>query len=460
MEPVLTTTVAPALLDVCASYAAAPPMSFLRRKTTRVRAAFAASREAKARGIRVSRRAIHRWFARSDVQDQLRVGTAHAIESAVDNLAWLIAGEPEHRERRAPELLFVILIELIRTYDPSAATAHSTAWISQQVASEGTATRDTLNASTTAILDQLSAARVFPEDLRSFHPWRRPAAEALCEVWPNLSGFVHALATSTERDALLRQWATNPPEPFLMAPASAWCWFGELAADHGEWAAAADFLKCAIDRGAFPRNYWLARAALYIDQVDHQRAQVLLAEAADPHPLGSALSAIHDQELGTATETLRQWQPERPDDDAIKSMLLSQCLAAQKNLNGAIAVALEGSHDDNASGVALQAANLLLKRGRSDQSDHPLADADQALALAIRARKRSPDMGRRQRSGIAGGRRRSSPIRRHPPRLGIDPAARGHGLGGRRYPSPARGCRPRCDDRSDGSRSRARRRCR
>jgi hypothetical protein len=386
MEPALTTTVVAALLDVGASYAAAPPMSFLRRRTIRVRAAFAASREAKARGIRVSRRAIHRWLARSDVQDQLRVGTAHAIESTVNNLGWVIAGDPERRERRAPELLFVILIELIRTYDPSAATAHSAAWISQQIASDGKATRDTVNASTTAILDQLSAARVFPDDLRSFHPWRRAAAEALCDVWPDIAGFVHALARSTERGALLRQWASSPPEPFLIAPADACCWFGELAAEHGEWAAAAELLKCAIDRGAFPRNYWLARAALYVEQVDHPRAEVFLAEAADPHPLGRALSAIHEGELGTATETLRQWQPERADDDAIKSMLLSQCLAAQQNLNGAIAVALEGSYDDNASGVALQAANLLLQRVRSDKSDHPLADADQAFALAIRAR--------------------------------------------------------------------------
>lgn len=181
MEPI-STTVAPALIDVAAAYAAAPAMSFLRRKTAAVRVAFAASREARLQGIPVSRRAIYRWLARSDVQEQLRVGTAYAIKSAVDNLAWVIAGEPEHRKRQALELLFIILIELIRTYDPSAAVARSTSWISQQVAGDGAATRDTVNASATAILDQLSAPKVFAEDIRSFHPWRRQPAEALSEV--------------------------------------------------------------------------------------------------------------------------------------------------------------------------------------------------------------------------------------------------------------------------------------
>ena len=132
--------VAPALLELGVSYAAAPPMSFLRRRTTRVRVASAASREANARGISVSRHAIRRWLARSDVQEQLRVGTADSIKSAVDNLAWVI--EREDRHRQAQELLFVILIELIRASDPSTGIAYSTAWISQQLVNDGSATRE------------------------------------------------------------------------------------------------------------------------------------------------------------------------------------------------------------------------------------------------------------------------------------------------------------------------------
>jgi hypothetical protein len=386
MDPFTATAVTPALLKAGAGFAAGPAKSFLGQRTMRIRVAFSASRAAKKRGIRVSQLALRRWLMRSDVHEQMGVGTADAIVSAMANLAWVMGGTEEERHRRAPELLFIILTAFIRAHDPAEATALSAAWLSQQITGDGRATRDVVDMSRNAILDRLSASRVFADDVRRLHPWRRESVEELEGIWPDVVGFVHTFVSAPDRSALLLQWEQSPPEQFLAAPAEAWCWFGLLAADYGEGTVAANFIERGIERGAFPKNYWLARAAMHLDSDNRSRSEALLAEAADPHPLGRGIAAIHEGDFATATERFSGWQAETGSDRAIKAALLSQSLAAQQNLNRAITVAVEGAEDEHAGGLAVHAANLLLSRARYGPSDHPLADSDQALALALRAR--------------------------------------------------------------------------
>lgn len=238
----------------------------------------------------------------------------------------------------------------------------------------------------TAIVDQLSAPRVFADDLRSLHPWRRAEAEEIAGLWPDFVTFVHTLVATNDRSAVLRQWEHSPPAPFESAPAQAWCWLGLMAADQGEGPAAAGLIMRGVSRGAFPANYWIARAAAHVDAADRDRAAALLAEATEPHPLGRAVAAIQQTDFATATAALDLWQPDAANDRAIKATILATCLAAQGQLNRAITVALDAANDVDATGVALVAANLLLSRGRFGPSDHPLADSDHALALALRAR--------------------------------------------------------------------------
>jgi len=159
-----------------------------------------------------------------------------------------------------------------------------------------------------------------------------------------------------------------------------------MAADQGDGAAAAGLIMQGVSRGAFPANYWIARAAAHVDAADRDRAAALLAEAREPHPLGRAVAAIQQTDFTTATAALDLWQPGAANDKAIKATILAQCLAAEGQLNRAITVALDAANDEDATGVALMAANLLLSRGRFGPSDHPLADSDHALALALRAR--------------------------------------------------------------------------
>jgi tetratricopeptide (TPR) repeat protein len=389
MEPVTTGTVAPLLLKAAMSLATGPARSLLSRKTQRVRVAFYASRKARTKGISISRRSIRKWLARPDTREQLANGTPEAVQSALDSLAWLIAGDHEGRQAKASELLFIILIEFVRLQNPSTATALSTAWVSKQVAAEGQAVRDSITWAHDSILNQLSAPQLFTDDIRLLHPWRRTSAEEIIKIWPSFAGFVHSLVTTGDRAGLLREWAKHPPEPFMVTPAEVWCWFGQVAADYGEGRAAVEFFKGGIERGAHPESYWWARAALHADSTepeDHALSESLLLNAGEPHLLGQSIAALHRGDFKQATALLDRWAPEIPNDRALKAVLLSASFAGQQDFNRAIAVVLEAAKDEDSNGVALRAAEMLLTRAHHGLSDHSLADFAQAFALALRAR--------------------------------------------------------------------------
>lgn len=389
MDPTTSAAAISALAKAAAGFAGGPARSILGSRTRRFRVSWSAAREGKRRGILVSRRSIRKWLSRPDVQEQLRLGTSDAVGTATDNLAWLLAGETRNdREGQAQELLFVILVEFIRAHDPKDAEALSTSWLSQQVAAEGQATREAIDASSQTIIDRISAPQVFRDDLKQLHPWRQTAAEELVEYWPDAVPFIRTTVATPDRGALLKQWESGPPAQFTAAPAAALCLLGELAADYDEPAVAGRYIKKAIAAGAFPANYWWARAALVVGTIDPPEARKMLDEASsDPHPLGLGLAALHDRDYEAGAQILASWDASPGVDRALKATLLSACLSGHKDLNRAISVAVDGAElEPSATGLALQAASLLLSRARFGPSDHPLGDSGCALTLALRAR--------------------------------------------------------------------------
>jgi tetratricopeptide (TPR) repeat protein len=160
---------------------------------------------------------------------------------------------------------------------------------------------------------------------------------------------------------------------------------GTLAADYSESEAAINFWREGIAKGAVPAEYWLARIGLAASE-DDVAALDAVRDYGRQHALGAALLAIRDRNNETAINALDNWGPSAPKDRAIKTIILSRCHAAQGNLNQAIEVALQGAEDIDSAGVAIQAAELLLSRARFGPSEHPYADSEQALALALRAR--------------------------------------------------------------------------
>lgn len=366
-----------------------PLKNLLAKRSLRYRVSRASSRTAKEKGIRVSRRAIHLWLSRSDVQLQLSTGTSTSIESAVRALAWRLEGDETQREKDAAVVLRLVLQEYLRAHRTQDAIVLKGDWTDSKIESETEEIRSTVTEQTEIILEALERSEVFERDLAKLHPWRRQEAMELAQMWPAFRRFAHTLCNADSPGSVLDQWASNQPSDFMEASSEVWCWFGVVASDYGKHEASNKFIFCGIEAGAPQSNYWWARTALNFTGVEDGREQALEAiERSQPiHPLGSALKLILDDNFLAAETALRAWSPTTANDATIQKLLLSQCALEQEDLNRAIAIALEACADDpEASGPKLRAAEMLLKRGLYGVSDNSLADFASAHTLAIKAR--------------------------------------------------------------------------
>jgi tetratricopeptide (TPR) repeat protein len=389
MEPIATGPVLTALGKLGAGAASGSLKNLLNKRLLRFRVSWASAHSAKRMRIEVSPRAIRHWLSRDDVQRQLSAGTSTALESAVKNLAWRLAGEEETREKAAAVLLRLVLQEYLRAQSPADAVVLANGWTQSEVRSDGDHTRTIVADQTDILLEALKQPDMFEKDVAKLHPWRRLEATELGQTWPVFRSFIHTMCIADSPGTVLEQWASNHPVEFANAPAEAWCWFGLAASDYGRHGASHAFITRGIEAGASPSNYWWARTALNFAQErgDHQQARRAIEQAEPTHPLGLALQLMLDGNYPGVERALQQWDPTNANDITIRELLLSQCALGQEDLNKAIAIALETcSQNPDASGPMLRAAEMLLSRGLHGISDNPLADFAQAHALAVRAR--------------------------------------------------------------------------
>jgi len=382
MDPVFS----PSLLKAAARVASGPIARQVGRRTARLRVSWAVARQARKRGIHVSSAALRGWLARSDVQEQLQLGTAVTMPTAVSRLAWLLPGEGEQRIRDAEMVLFLVLAAFLRAQDAAAATAIAHEWQAEHTRAEGGATREAIRTTRQSILDRLSTSQMFTDQVRSLHPWRRDQAIAIRHSWPTIEPVVHSITTAHDRGALLRQWAEQPPNWYAEAPAEVACWLGELAADHGQQTAAAKFIATGLDRGAFPAGYWQARRTFFLFEDDPSEAERILESAAGLHPLARCLLAWHRQSWQDGIDALSTWTTTSDADRALKMQILARLTVGTGDLSGGITLAVGAAGIEHATGSAVLAAELLLSRAGYGETIHRLADAEQAAALAIRAR--------------------------------------------------------------------------
>jgi hypothetical protein len=381
MEPALSGTLLKA-----AGAASGPIARKVGRATVRMRVAWTVARQARKRDIRITAKALRTWLARSDTQEQLRVGSATTVATSIHHLEWLLPGDDYQRSRDASTILFLVLAAFLRAQDRVAATALAHEWQVEQTHKEARETRETIQATGQSILNRLSTSETFPEQVRTLHPWRRETALAIRSSWPNIEVLVNAITSTADRRALLRQWAKHPPDWYAQAPAEVACWLGELAADYGGPEEASQFLADGVARGAFPAGYWAARRALLQFEDRPLDATRILESNTDPHPLVTCLLAWRQEAWQDAIDALAPWNPGSDRDRDLKQQLLARLAAVTGDLNGAVTLALQAAEVEGASGAAILAAELLLSRARYGQTIHRLVDAEQASALAARAR--------------------------------------------------------------------------
>jgi tetratricopeptide (TPR) repeat protein len=377
--------VSPVLLR--ASHLASGPVKRkVGRATVRARVAWSVARQARGRGIQIRRRTLHGWLARPDTQQQLQLGSGVSVSTAVDHLAGLLPGDTVGASRDAETVLFLVLAQFLRAQDQEAATVLAHDWQVQHTQAEGRATREAVEASGRSILERFSVSEMFLEQVRNLHPWPREQAVRIRDSWPTIEQVVPMIVAASDRGALLRQWVEQPPNWLAEAPADVACWLAGLSADHGQRAAAAQFLATGLARGAFPAEYWQARRAVCLLEDDPAEAERILESAQDQHPLARCLLAMHRQSWQEAIDAVSTWIPDSPGDLALKRQILVRTTVQGGDLNKSIMQALEAAEVQDASSAAVLAAKLLLSRAQSGQTVHRLADADQAATLATRAR--------------------------------------------------------------------------
>ncbi|BCW73609.1 hypothetical protein [Arthrobacter sp. NicSoilB8] len=389
MEPIATGAVLTTLGKLGAGAASAPIRNLLNKRLLRLRVAFASARSAEKVRIKISPWAIRGWLGRDDVQSQLSAGTSAAVDSAIQNLAWRLAGDEDKRQTDAAALLGLVLDEYLRAHAPGDANVLANGWTQSKIESEGKQNRNALQDQTSLLLDAFKGQDRLEGDLAKLHPWRRQKAQELAQTWPAFRPFLHTLCSTDSPGNVLEQWATDHPHHFDEAPAEAWCWFGLVANDYGKHEASHTFITQGIEVGAAPSNYWWARTALNFvgENGDHQRSREAIERSEPRHPMGLALKLMLDEEYAAAEGALHRWEPTDTNDSMIRKLLLSQCAAAQEDLNRAISIALEAcSGNSEASGPMLRAAEMLLSRGLYGVSDNPLADFAEAHRMAVRAR--------------------------------------------------------------------------
>ncbi|MDP9823322.1 tetratricopeptide (TPR) repeat protein [Nocardioides massiliensis] len=393
MEPVTTAMVLVYLADLGAGVAAdevtAQLKHLLANRSRRRRIAKATANVAAKEGIHVKPAVLREWLRRSDVQQQLVLGTHESVETAITRLAWALEGTDQERAEHAVRLVEITCQQYLLVQSPQEATAVSAVQTQALVSAEHQTTREATAEGFAEVINRLDAPAVFEENLTRLHPWRAESARQLAESWSSIHEVVDLIARSRDRRALLATWAVTTPIVLADAPGGVWCWMGELARDYG-CDCAAQFITRGIERGVPDPDYWWARAALATDPEDEgfeRSRRDLLQHAHNPHPLGRAQLAFLDSDWNQVDEALAAWEPATRGDASIKAILASESFRARGELDFAIGLLEEASlAEPDASGLKVHLAELLLSRGYRGHTVSRTKDFAQAQALAIQAR--------------------------------------------------------------------------
>ncbi|MFD4135284.1 tetratricopeptide repeat protein [Streptomyces goshikiensis] len=239
------------------------------------------------------------------------------------------------------------------------------------------------------ILHRLDARTDFQAGLLTLSPRAREEAQALVGAWPAVEQAVGLLQSCpAEREALLAQWALRFPSWIENAPPQAFAWLAQIASDYDAHQASVTFFQRCIDDGGFPRDLWVVHAAQQLSAAGtDQDARDFLVTNNDPSsPLMLGMLALFDNDWTKALSHLASWQPATWTARAFKAGLEAHALTSTGQVAAALARLRAADPDDILSGIQHLSALFLLDRAVRGRSEHRLADARAALALAIKAR--------------------------------------------------------------------------
>lgn len=350
--------------------------SYLSRRHARRAIASRVLKEARAKGIRVTRGSINAWLRRPDSAELIRgepVSPTNA--SATRYLAWLLDG-PD-REKQAEVLRPIILLEVLRSLEPQDAFVA----LSRQIERQESVTQSTISRA----LGNTDAA--FDANCELLPQWRAASARSLRSTWPAITQVVDMVVRSPRPGATIREWRETEPGILQDLEYGAYVWLAELAHAYQKPDSAAYFYAKAIDNGATPSAYYWAKAALAQSQQDE--ATALLDRVTTYHPLSSMLRHVVRRQLPDALAEADGWNCDTGEDACIRIIWLAEI---RGRLGDSLhqRQTLEEGHSEHphSTGLSLALSTQLVDQATLRKTLNPFADLKSAYSLAVSVREK------------------------------------------------------------------------
>ncbi|MFE9436567.1 tetratricopeptide repeat protein [Streptomyces sp. NPDC006640] len=223
--------------------------------------------------------------------------------------------------------------------------------------------------------------------LASLPPAFQEEARQLCDHWPDVNLVVTQLpAGRASRKDILEQWAEHEPSWLTGVPASAVLWLARLASTYDAHTASLSFYGRAIREGGHPRDLLVVQAALQAENSTTGGARAYLEAHQDlDSALVQALQALLDGDLPSALKYLDKWTAPNAAAQALQLSLRTNALVGQNLIDQALP-ALRAADIARFPQLGAALADALLQRAARRAAGRKLADAQEALAVALRVR--------------------------------------------------------------------------
>ncbi|MFD8646468.1 PIN domain-containing protein [Streptomyces mirabilis] len=223
--------------------------------------------------------------------------------------------------------------------------------------------------------------------LASLPPVLQEEARQLCDDWAVVEVVVTQLpqGRAARRD-IFEQWAKHEPPWLADAPARAASWLAQLASTYDAHAASFSFYEKAIREGGYPRDLLVVRAALEAERMTEGRARSYLAAHQNlDSPLVRALQSHLDGDWPAVLNHLTGWTAPNGGAEALQLLLRTDALMGQGLIDQALP-ALREADVGRFSQLGFALAQVLLQRASRRGTSRKLADAQEAMAVALRVR--------------------------------------------------------------------------
>jgi tetratricopeptide (TPR) repeat protein len=227
----------------------------------------------------------------------------------------------------------------------------------------------------------------FEHAVATLSPALQEEARQLRDHWPDVEAAVLNLPLGrSARTDILKQWAEHEPPWLAGAPARALPWLGQLASAYDADEASFLFYDRAVREGAYPRDLLVVQAALHSETLAEGSAHSYLAAHVDlGSPLVHSLRSALDKDWSAALTHMDRWRAPDSSGLALQRLLRTRILLAQNLFDQALP-ALREADVGRFPQLGMELAQALLQRARSRSTRHRLADAQEALAVALRVR--------------------------------------------------------------------------